>query len=92
MDDQKPPRSAADERTTVLTLLQYQRARWRKKVSGVSDEAARTPGVASGTSLLWLLKHLARAESLWVLQRFAGRDPGVGDDPVGPDDTVASAG
>ena len=91
MADQKPPRRASDERETLQALLQYQRESLVKKVSGVSAEAARHSPVASGTSLLWLMKHMARAESLWILQRFAGQDPVIDDDRVRPEDTVESA-
>jgi hypothetical protein len=89
--DQKPPRFVGDERETVLGLLQYQRDSFVKKVSGVSEEAARRSQVASGTSLLWLMKHMARAESLWLLHRFAGQDIGIADDQIGPGDTVETA-
>jgi len=88
--DQKPPRLAADERDTVLALLQYQRDSFVKKVSGVSEDHARQSELPSGTSLLWLAKHMARAESLWLLQRFAGQDAVIEDDRLGPDDTVPS--
>ena len=91
MGDQKPPRLAGDERDTVLTLLQYQRDSFVKKVSGVGEDAARRSPVASGTSLLWLVKHMARAESLWLLHRFAGQDSVIEDDRVGPGDSVQTA-
>ena len=91
MGDQKPPRLVGDERETVLALLQYQRESFVKKVDGASEEAARQSPVASGTSLLWLMKHMARAESLWLLHRFAGEDTVGDDDQVGPEDTVQSA-
>jgi uncharacterized damage-inducible protein DinB len=89
--DEKPPRLAGDEREVVLALLQYQRDSFVKKVRGVSEEAARRSEVASGTSLLWLMKHMARAESLWLLRRFAGQDAVIEDDRVGPGDTVQAA-
>ena len=91
MGDDKPPRLAADERATVLALLQYQRNSFVKKVSGVDEEAGRQSPVASGTSLLWLTKHMARAESLWLLQRFAGQHAVIEDDQPGPEDTMQSA-
>jgi hypothetical protein len=80
-----------DERETILALLQYQRDSFVKKVSGVSEDAARQSRVASGTSLLWLTKHMARAESLWLLHRFAGQDAALEDDQVGPGDTMQTA-
>jgi hypothetical protein len=89
--DQKPPRLAGEERETILDLLQYQRESLVKKVNGVSEEAARQSPLTSGTSLLWLMKHIARAESLWLLHRFAGEDAEFEDDNVWPSDTVQSA-
>ena len=47
--------------------------------------------VTSGTSILWLVKHMRRAEHVWVIQRFAGDRSELVDDTVQPDDTVASA-
>jgi uncharacterized damage-inducible protein DinB len=91
VDDQKPPRLVAGERETILTLLQYQRESFVKKVTGVGEDSARQPQVASGTSLLWLIKHMARAESLWLLERFAGEEEVIKDDRVVPGDTVESA-
>ncbi len=91
MSDQKPPRIDGGERETLLALLQYQRDSFVRKVTGVDEEAARRALVPSGTSLLWLLKHMARAEVVWVWYRFAGEDVAVPDDAVQPDDTVAAA-
>jgi uncharacterized damage-inducible protein DinB len=89
--DRKAPRVHGGERETVLALLQYQRDSLAHKVSGVSDEAARRSPVASGTTLLWLVKHMAHAESLWILRRFAGQDIELPDEAVSPGDAVASA-
>jgi uncharacterized damage-inducible protein DinB len=91
MGDQKPPRLAGDERETLLALLHYQRDSFVKKVTGVSEEAARRSWVASGTSLLWLVRHMARAESLWLLHRFAGQNAVIEDDQVRPEDTLQTA-
>jgi Protein of unknown function (DUF664) len=89
--DRKPPRLAADESATVHALLQYQRESLVRKVAGLDDAAARRSPVNSGTSLLWLIKHMARAEITWVLRRFAGQDVVIPDDVAGPDDTLAAA-
>ena len=91
MGDQPPPRSTGDEREVLSTLLRYQRESFVRKVEGVDEGAAREPLVASGTTILWLTKHIAWAEQLWILQRFAGGTTEIADDRVGPDDTVASA-
>jgi uncharacterized damage-inducible protein DinB len=73
--DQTPPRRAgADESATIRALLQYQRESLLRKIEDISDaDAARSP-VPSGTTLLWLLQHLAHAEQTWVIVRFAGED------------------
>jgi len=55
-----------------MTLLRYQRESLARKVVGVSDAAARRSPVQSGTTLLWLVRHLAYAERLWIIHRFAG--------------------
>jgi hypothetical protein len=89
--DQKPPRLAEDERTTLHALLQYHRESLVRKVSGIDDEAARRRFVGSDTTLLWLIKHAAGAEMRWVLWSFAGEVGHVRDDGVGPDDTLAAA-
>ena len=91
MADRKPPRLAAAERETVLTLLQYQRESFVRKVSGVDDAAARRVLVSTGTNLLWLTKHMAGAEVVWIQFRFAGLDVARRDDTVHPGDTLAAA-
>jgi uncharacterized protein DUF664 len=96
--DHKPPRLARGEAETLHALLQFQRESLLRKVSGVDEESARWSPVASGTSLLWLIRHMASAEVTWVLHRFAGQRPGlVGDKAAGaagdqqPGDTLADA-
>jgi hypothetical protein len=87
--DRKPPRLSADERTTLLALLQFQRESLVRKVAGLDEDDARRQLVPTGTTLLWLLRHLAGAELRWVADRFAGGDVGIVDE-VQPDDTIAS--
>lgn len=91
MPDQKPPRLVAGELETLHALLQYQRDSFVRKVAGVDDEAARRALVPSGTTLLWLTKHMALAERLWIVHRFAGEDLASFDDTVQPADTLAAA-
>ena len=91
MTDRKPPRLSASELQTLLALLRFQRDSLIRKVEGVDEVVARQSAVASGTTLLWLLKHLAQAETSWVLVRFAGLDAALPDDTVQPEDTIASA-
>ena len=89
--DLKPPRRVAGERETLHALLQYQRESLVRKVTGVSDGDARRSPVGSGTSLLWLMKHMAGAEITWIVVRFAGETVSPRDDAVHPDDTLAAA-
>jgi len=81
----------AGERETLQALLQYQRDSLVRKVAGLDDQAARQSPVGSGTTLLWLVKHMAHAESIWILHRFAGLETGVAGDTVAPDDTLRGA-
>ena len=91
MPDLKPPRLMTDERETLHALLQYQRDSLVRKATGVDEQAARRVLVGSGTTLLWLMKHMARAESLWVAQRFAGQKVDPPDDGVRDDDRLVIA-
>ncbi len=74
MADRKPPRLATDALGTLVGLLDYQRRSLLSKVEGLSPEQAAWSPVASGTSLGWLVGHMADAEQTWVVRRFAGRD------------------
>jgi uncharacterized damage-inducible protein DinB len=89
--DQKPPRLEGSERETLRVLLQYQRDSLARKVAGVDEEAARRSPVGSGTTLLWLVKHMSVAETRWIVRRFAGQPVDLPSDTVGPDDTLATA-
>lgn len=93
MADQKPPRLARGEAETVRALLQYQRESLVRKVAGIDEDAARWSPVASGTSLLWLIRHMADAEVTWLLRRFAGQDPApsAAASAESPDGTLADA-
>ena len=52
---------------------------------------ARQSMVPSGTSLLWLVKHLTYAETIWFVQRFAGESVELPDATVHDHDTVTAA-
>ncbi len=79
MADQKPPRLSTDEVGTLTALLGYQRASLVRKVAGLSAAQASWSPVPSGTSLLWLVGHMAEAEQTWVVRRFAGLETAPGD-------------
>jgi Protein of unknown function (DUF664) len=89
--DLKPPRVIADEAGTLRALLQYQRESLVRKVAGLDEASARNSPVGSGTSPLWLMRHLADAEITWVVRRFAGEQPGPAEDGSTRDDTLAGA-
>lgn len=91
MPDQKPPQLDLGERPTLLALLQYQRSSLVRKVAGVDEESARRSLVGSGTTLLWLLKHMTRAENTWIVHRFAGVQDSIPEDVVHANDTVELA-
>ncbi len=91
MPDQKPPRLAGGERETLLALLQYQRDSLVRKVLGVDGRAAAVSPVRSGTTLSWLVSHLAAAESSWVEQRFAGLEPRRAEEPSDREPSIAAA-
>ena len=88
MVDHKPPRLAGGEAETLRALLCYQRESLVRKAAGVDDAAARWSPVGTGTSLLWLVRHMARAEVTWLLCRFAGQDVAV---PTGDHRAAASS-
>jgi len=90
-DDRKPPRLASAERETLTALLSYQRQSLVRKVADLDDETAARRLVPTDTTLLWLVRHLARAESLWVLERFAGEEGAPPADDVIAGDSVAAA-
>ena len=87
----EPPRLASDERAILRALLQYQRESLVRKATGVDASAAAHSPVPSGTTIQWLLDHLATAESVWVEQRFAGSsvDPFAGSPSPSIDDAIA---
>ncbi len=69
------PRTA-DESETLLGLLDEQRALVLWKLDGIADDLARSSTVASGTTLLGIVKHLA-----WVERSFFAGDMGDIDVP-----------
>ncbi|WP_309054672.1 DinB family protein [Streptomyces sp.] len=89
--DVRPPDVEGDERTTLLAFLRYLREAVVAKTYGAPEEALRTPGVPSGTSVLGLLKHLTEVERGWFAWAYAGEDIAVAeDDALTPRDTVDS--
>ncbi|MFI6032003.1 DinB family protein [Amycolatopsis magusensis] len=65
--DQGPPRTGPGEKDVLVGFLDYLRASVAAKAEGVPEPQVRTPGVASGTNLLGLVKHLTHVERHWLL-------------------------
>ncbi|GAA2404110.1 DinB family protein [Streptomyces glaucosporus] len=87
--DVRPPGIDADERTTLSAFLDYLRDAVAAKAAGVPGEAARAPGVPSGTSLLGLVKHLTAVEHNWFAWAYAGEGELLDDEaPPAPGETA----
>jgi len=69
-----PPEVDSDEKSTLLSFLNYVRDAVATKARGLAEEQGRHPGVPSGTSLLGLIKHLTAAERYWFQWAFEGAD------------------
>ena len=104
VDDARSPlpdvAPSADERTTLVEFLEYQRAVFLRKVEGLDDQQARLRVAASTIDLLGLTRHLVDVERWWFRGVFTEEvDHAVyeaPDDPDadwhhGPADTLASA-
>ena len=72
MADRRPPTLCGDERDTLLVALAFQRDSFLAKYDGLAAADAERVMVPSGTTMLWLLEHLAHAESGWIVKRSGG--------------------
>ncbi len=72
MADIDTPRTGGPETTILPSTLRYLRESLLRKAVGLDDETARWSPVASGTSILWLIDHMAFVESIWFVNRFLG--------------------
>jgi len=93
----KAPKTA-DERATLVGILNEQRAVILWKLQGLDETQARRPMVPSGTSLLGIVKHLAWVERWWFVDFIGGgtvdypwsdADPDA-DFRIEVDETIAS--
>ena len=73
-----------DERATLTSYLDYQRAVMVRKVADLDDDGLRRSMTPSGLTLLGMLKHLAFVERYWFQEVFAGRTVDVPMDGRGP--------
>src|SRR5947207_1060517 len=69
------PPVAGDETGTLLGFLDYQRATFAWKCSGLDATGLRATVGASSMTLGGMLKHLALVEDWWFSQRLFGHEP-----------------
>jgi uncharacterized damage-inducible protein DinB len=66
------PNQTADERTSLLEFLDFQRASILLKTEGLSQAQLNQSLAPSTMTLGGLLKHLALVEDTWIQERFLG--------------------
>lgn len=64
-DGLPPALGAAGEAATLVEFLGYKREAVIRKALDLPGDTAHRPGVPSGTSLAWLIKHLTVSERFW---------------------------
>lgn len=67
------PRTSGSDATILPSTLRYLRDSLLRKAEGLDEESARWSPVASGTSILWLIDHMAFVEHIWFVNRFLGQ-------------------
>jgi uncharacterized damage-inducible protein DinB len=65
-DVSRPAFGAGGEAATLVEFLGYKREAVIRKALDLTEEQAHRPGVPSGTSLAWLIKHLTVSEQVWI--------------------------
>jgi uncharacterized damage-inducible protein DinB len=88
MADRSTPRTEGSDATILVSTLRYLRESLLRKAEGLDDEAARWSPVPSGTSILWLVDHMAFVDSIWFTNRFLGEGE---IPPFRSSDTLAQA-
>ncbi|NCY17732.1 MAG: DinB family protein [Actinobacteria bacterium] len=78
MADISTPRTAGPETNVLPSTLRYLRESLIRKAEGLDEQSARWSPVASGTSILWLIDHMAFVEDIWFVNRF------LGESEIGP--------
>ena len=79
MPDDTGPDLVGSERDVLLHYLNKMRDAVVRTSEGLTDAQERTPGVASGTNLLGLIRHLTGVEEHWFQRVFLGRNPDTDD-------------
>ena len=95
MSDDTGPDLIGSECDVLLHYLNKMRDAVVRTSEGLTDEQQRAPGVASGTNLLGLVRHLIGVEEHWFRRVFLGEDRDTDDsmdvpDAVTRDEVVAA--
>jgi uncharacterized damage-inducible protein DinB len=69
---QPVPREDGDELATAVAFLDFARESVLKKADGLSEDDVRRPMVATGTSVLRLIRHLTDGERFWFVVQLRG--------------------
>jgi uncharacterized damage-inducible protein DinB len=69
---QPVPREDGDELATAVAFLDFARESVIKKADGLSEDDVRRPMVATGTSVLRLIRHLTDGERFWFVVQLGG--------------------
>ena len=70
-----PDPPVSDERSTLESFLDYQRAVLVRKAAGLSDVQARlTTCPPSDLTMIGIVRHLAEVERSWIRRGLAGED------------------
>jgi uncharacterized damage-inducible protein DinB len=72
--ERREPPLAADEKAMLSSWLDFHRATVLIKTAELAEDELRRPMVASGTSLLGIVKHLGHVERWWFRMVFDGQD------------------
>jgi len=88
MSDDTGPDLIGSECDVLLHYLNKMRDAVVRTSEGLTDEQQRTPGVASGTNLLGLVRHLIGVEEHWFRRVFLGEDRDTDDSMDVPDDVT----
>jgi len=67
------PPFAADEKTMLISFLDYYRETMLSKLDGLTEEQARWTPAPTANSLLGLVTHLANVENWWFWECFLGK-------------------
>lgn len=86
---QPVPRVDEGELATALAFLDFARQSVIKKADGLSEEDVRRPMVSTGTSMLWLIRHLTDGERFWFRAQFLDQGDEPDWDAAGHDDRTA---